>query len=187
MTWFEMKNKNPKMAIIITFIIISIFIVIALILPFTLNRFFNTPIPDILAITGALAIPLGAISLAVSIFIASRQDMQLSKLTNIGVQTSDTVERLTTDSSIQNKIKRFFYNYGSDDSIKKYKCIYPVTYNIQNPLPQVSQADFYVFHVLGSNMGEENLDIMGIPNDLVIGDEESLNEMLFLSAPKIPG
>ena len=183
-----MINKNPKRAIIIIFIIINvIFFIIALVLPYTLNRFLYTPIKDILAITlGMLAIPLGAISLALSMFIASRQDMQLGKLTTIGVQTGSTVDRLTTESSIQNKIKNFFNNYGSDDSPKKYKCIYPVTYDIKNPLPQVSQADFYVFHVLGSHMKEENLEIMGISNNHQFRDGESLDENAILVCTKNP-
>jgi hypothetical protein len=188
MTWVETINEKPIKAIRVMLIIITMFIIISLVLAFILNRYFlNIPISDILAVTlGALALPLGAISLAVSMVIASRQDMQLSKLKKIGEQTSDTVNRLTTDSSIQNRIKKFFYNYGSGDLMPKYKCIYPVSYIPSTPLPQVSQADFYVFHVLGSFMDEKDLDILGIPSDTVIENGKSLNENTIFICTKNP-
>lgn len=206
MNWFEIDNKNPKRAFIIIFItVIAICIIISLVFLLNLKRFFlNTSILDILAVTlGALALPLGAISLAVSIIIASRQDIQILKLKTISEQTSDTVtklttiskdtgdtvKKLTTESAIQDRLKEFFNNHDADDLIKKYKCIYPVYYNTTtttNPLPQVSQADFYVFHVLGSHMDEAKLEILGVQNDQDIEDKEFLKENAIFICTKNP-
>jgi len=184
-----MINKEPIKFIKILFLIIIVFIFISLLIAIILNRFlFKIDYSDIIAITlGAIALPFGAFSLAVSMFIASRQDIQLDKLEKIGEETSITVNSLTTDASIRSTIRKFFYNLSPDDSTPKYKCIYPVYFNPSTPLPQVSQADFYVFHVLGSFIKDEDyLEIEGIPNNLDIEKGKSLQENVILICTKNP-
>lgn len=115
--------------------------------------------------------------------IVKNQQNQFDKLETIGYQMKDQAEKFRR-TSIQETVNKFFIipNIEKNRS-QKYKCFVPVHYRSQ-PLPVISQGDYYAIHVLGTLLGDNKLELKGISSEDVINEEFLKDNAIFVCAPK---
>jgi hypothetical protein len=127
---------------------------------------------------------LTLVTIIITIYIAIIQKSQLDKLETIGSQTKETTEKLRTDSIIKETTSKFFLIPESEkNKSRKYKCFFPVEYD-KKPLPLINQGDFYAMGVLGTYLGEENLELLRIKKDETIDENLLKNNAIFVCAPR---
>jgi len=125
--------------------------IIVLIIYFLVSSYLHTEIGIIIAI----------IALIITLSIAITQQLQLNKLERIGEQTKATTDKLGSDWIIRDRVDKFFVLKG--DRGQKFQIFFPVIYK-SKPLPMMNQGDFFAVHVLGSRLGENNIENHPVSN-----------------------
>lgn len=149
------------------------------------DKFFGVQVFSMSEPSAKVSIPviLSIATIIVAIHIALIQQSQLTKLEDVGKQTGETIEKLKTDSLINEIVNNFFILTDKEKGRqKKYKCIFPVEYR-SKPLPFINQGDFYAIHVLSSRLGEDNLDLKRITQNDTIEDSLLKGNVIFICAP----
>jgi uncharacterized membrane protein (DUF106 family) len=147
--WYE----NSLAGIIIG--TLMFFVILALILLFGLVK------PEMFLAITALVVTVSAI--LISLVIAATQKIQLEQqkeeITNLSAiqnriketaeytkkiseHTKETADKLETNSSIQNRVNRFFCLHGNFDT--KFQLFFPVDY-VSKPLPVINHGIFTLF------------------------------------------
>ncbi len=161
--FYKFRQKRFTTLLIIILFIISIIL-------YSIDRIIGIST----GITIEIILAIEAILIAV--IIASTQENQLNKLKFLGIQTKEIAEKLRTETLIQDNVEKFFKN-------KKYRCFFPVEYK-SKPLPSINQGDFYALHILGTYIGEDNLELQGVTtNENNIDDTLLKGNVIFICAP----
>lgn len=127
---------------------------------------------------------LASAAIGIAIVIALTHYIQLKKLEYIGNQTKETTEKLNTESVIRKIVNDVFVLKDEEkNKEKKYKCFFPVEYYKSSPLPSIRQGDFYAIHVLSTRLGEDNVDLIGIPKDEPIEERSLTGNVIFICSP----
>jgi hypothetical protein len=136
------------------------------------------------SLTRELFLALAAI--AISVFIAYRQEIQLIKITSIGIQTNDLTLKQQSDLGIKANIDSFFSFNRVIHSGKKFKIVFPV-YDQQKPLPLLNQGDFYAIHIITSRLLDKSVDLIQV-SDSVSKEKlpkiDDANPIIYICAPQ---
>jgi len=141
---------------------------------------------QILDVVGCVAGLFGCI---IAVFIALRQDKQLSGLRGIGEETKeigrdtrDTARKIETDS-YRHEIVRQFFHLGKELTNHKFKCMLPVGWH-GKPLPSIHAGDYHALHVLQKLLGSESLDLSFQGSRGEERMEGSDGDVIFLCTPQ---
>jgi hypothetical protein len=134
----------------------------------------------------SLELFLAIAAIGITGFITCRQEIQLLKITDIGIQTNDLTLKQQSDSSIRANIDSFFSFDQVLHSGKKFQIVFPVL-DQQKPLPLLNQGDFYAIHIITSRIPENFVDLIQIPDSLPkkVPPIDDTNPIIYICAPQV--
>ena len=135
---------------------------------------------------------LAIFGIAISVFIANKQKVQVGELTLIGTKqqeqmteltsiskdTKETARKLKSDARTREIISVFLGT--ADKSVGRYTCVFPIFWD-QKPLPLITSGDYHAIQVIQNFLGAENVDL------LAVAEKETApisGNVIYLCSPK---